>query len=243
MKKIGAVIRYECATSFKYIWIFYACVFLVVSAITLIAYFSMGNFDDVGTSALEVNSLFFVGVLGVLGFQEDFKMLIQNGFTRKYIFLSTVSLFAFVSAIMSLVDTVIGNVLPTLFSSYSSLFNGLYGYEHSIFINWLWLFLAYMFISCLFYLIILGINVVGKSGSIIIGIILGLVIGVVIPAAFRFVLPEKFVDKAIEFAIKCIGFMADGTINFMYPVLLLLMTVGILSICSYFVIRRTELKA
>ena len=45
-----------------------------------------GSFENVGTNCLEINTLFFVSILGALGFKEDFKTLIQNGFTRKYIF-------------------------------------------------------------------------------------------------------------------------------------------------------------
>lgn len=242
MKKLGTVIRYECITSFKYIWIFYACVFAVISIISLIAYIATGSFDQVGTNALEVNSMVYVGILGVMGFKEDFKMLIQNGFTRKYIFLSTFSLFAFVSAIMALVDTVLGIVLHALSGRYFSLFAGLYGYEHTAVINWLWLFLVYMLVCCLFYLIILVVNKIGKTSAVYTGIILGLIVILIIPAIFRFLLPKEFTDKIMEYALKGIGFMTDGSINFINPVALLILLAGIFSIASYFVIRRTELK-
>lgn len=243
MKKLKTVIAYECATSFKYIWIFYLIVFSAVAIISVIAYVSTGNLDKVGTNALEVNSMIYVGVLGVLGFKEDFKMLIQNGITRKYIFLSTFSLFAFVSSIMALVDIILANVLHTLSSGYNSLFSGLYGYEHTILINWLWLFLVYMLICCLLYLITLTINKIGKTASIFTGVTLGLIIVLIIPVVVKFILPQDFTNQVIEFSLKAIGFMADGTINFIYPILLLILIAGILSTCAYFVIRRTELKA
>ena len=76
----------------------------------------MGTYEDMGVSALEMNSIVFVSILGVLGFKEDFKMLIQNGFTRKYIFMATLSLFCFISGIMALVDTVVGNVIHSSFA-------------------------------------------------------------------------------------------------------------------------------
>ena len=93
MKKLKSIIRYECMTSFKYIWIFYAIQYAAVSLITLIIGISTGSFEEVGTNSLEVNTLVYVGILGVLGFKEDFKMLIQNGFTRKYIYTATFSMF------------------------------------------------------------------------------------------------------------------------------------------------------
>lgn len=169
-------------------------------------------------------------------------MLIQNGFTRKYIFLATLSLFAFTSAIMAAVDTIVGNALHAVASGYFSLFGGLYGYEHSFFLNWLWLFLAYMLVCCLLYLSILIINKIGKVASIYLAIGLGLTVVLIIPALLKFVLPEDFAEAAITFAVKAIGFVAEGAVNFLYPIMSLLLIAGILSIGSYLIIRRTELK-
>lgn len=82
MKKLKSVIQYECATSFKYIWLFYGIQYAFVTLITLILAISAGTFEDIGTNTLEINTLVYVGVLGVLGYNQDFKMLLQNGFTR-----------------------------------------------------------------------------------------------------------------------------------------------------------------
>ena len=170
-------------------------------------------------------------------------MLIQNGFTRKYIFLSTFSLFAFISGIMSLVDTILGNVLHHWFHGYHSLFGGLYGYGHSYFLGWVWLFFVYMLICCLFYLVILIINKIGKKISVYAGITLGLTIILIIPALIKFVLPKDLTDRIAAFGLKAFGFMTDGTINFMYPVFIFVLAACILNLCSYCVIRKTELKA
>lgn len=242
MKKLGTVIRYECETSFKYIWIFYACVFAVIAIIYAIACAVTGGFDQVGTNALEVNSMVYVGILGVMGYKEDFKMLLQNGFTRKYIFLSTLSLFAFVSAVMAFVDTILGNVLHIFSSRYDSFFAGVYGYGHSILLNWLLLFLVYMSLCCLLYFIVLIINKIGKMTTLIFGISLGFLFIVLVPVLFRFALPEETQNAVLEFLLKTAGFMADGTINLFYPILLFLVLGGIFGYCGYVVLRKTELK-
>ena len=109
MNKLKSIIQYECMTSFKYIWIFYAIQYAIVGLITLIIGIVSGSFENVGTNCLEINTLFFVSILGALGFKEDFKTLIQNGFTRKYIFIAALSLFSFMSGIMAFIDTVVGN--------------------------------------------------------------------------------------------------------------------------------------
>lgn len=111
MNKLKSIIQYECMTSFKYIWIFYAIQYAIVGLITLIIGIVSGSFENVGTNCLEINTLFFVSILGALGFKEDFKTLIQNGFTRKYIFIAALSLFSFMSGIMAFIDTVVGNFL------------------------------------------------------------------------------------------------------------------------------------
>lgn len=64
-------------TSFKYIWIFYAIEYAVVAAVFVLSYITNGSSGKIGTNGLEFNSFIYVGILGILGFKEDFKMLIQ----------------------------------------------------------------------------------------------------------------------------------------------------------------------
>ena len=240
MNKLKSVIQYECMTSFRYIWIFYAVQYAIISLITLIMGISTGTFENLGTNFLEMNTLIFVSILGVLGFKEDFNTLIQNGFTRKYIFIGTFSLFCFMSGIMALVDTVIGNVLHQFNNHYMSLYGRIYGYGNFI-MNWLWLFFVYVLFCSLMYLAVLVINKVGKITAIYLGVILGGIVLLTV-ALFRYVLSAKVISSIIAFVTKAMGFMADGTINYLFPALTLFILAAILGSCSYAVIRRTELK-
>lgn len=240
MKKLKSIIQFECMTSFKYIWSFYAIQYAIVFLITLIIGISVGTFKEVGTNVLEMNTLIYVGILGVLGFKEEFKMLIQNGFTRKYIFIATLSMFCFISGTMALVDTVVGNIIHHFNNDYSSLYGGLYGYEN-IFMNWLWLFLVYVMVCSLFYIGILVINKVGKTISIYLGVVIGGTVLLII-ALLRYVLSAEAVSNILEFLTKAMGFMTDGTNNYLFPVLTLLLVIVILGSGSYAVIRRTELN-
>ena len=151
MKKLRILIQYECMTSFKYIWLFYAIEYAIVLLIYVIVAILTGDPKNAGTNCLEMNTFIYVGILGALGYSEDFKMMIQNGFTRKYIFTASFVMFAFIGGIMSLVDTVTGNLLHYFLPNYSSLFGVIYGYG-DILPNWLWLFLLYMLTCSLFYL-------------------------------------------------------------------------------------------
>ena len=241
MKNLKSIIQYECMTSFKYIWIFYAIQYALIGFITIIIGLIMGTFEDVGTNCLEMNTLIYIGILGVLGFKDDFKMLIQNGFTRKYIFIETISMFCFISGTMALVDTIVGNLIHHINNNYSSVYGGIYGYGN-IFMNWLWLFLLYVTVCSLLYFIILVINKVGKNVSIYLGVVLGGVI-LLIVALFRYVFTTEIVNNILGFLMKAMGFMADGTINHIFPALTLFILAAILGIGSYEIIRCTELKS
>ena len=240
MKKLRTVVQYECVTSFKYIWIFYAVVFAVIAVISAIIFLVEGSLELVGTNCLEVNSLVYVGILGALGFKEDFRMLIQNGFTRKYIFIATLSMFGFISGTMALVDAVVGNLMYHINNNYFSVYGAIYGYDN-IFMNWLWLFLLYVTFCCLLYLIVLVINKVGKKASIYLAVVFGGIILLII-ALFRYVFTAEIVGNILEFLMKAMGFMADGTINYIFPALTLFVLATILGTGSYAIIRRTELK-
>lgn len=241
MGKLKEAIRYECSTSFKYIWYFYAIQYAIVALIYAILSISTGSTERLGVSCLETNTFIYVGIVSILGMTEDFKMLIQNGFMRKYIFISTVSLFVFMSGIMALFDTAAGNILRHIVYGYTTLFGSIYGYDN-IFISWLWLFLLYMFICVLLYLAILVIYKIGKTLSICLGVALGGIV-LLITAVFQYVLSNEAVNKIIETAAKAMGFMPDGTIIYLFPVLTLLLFVVVLGIGSYAVIRRIELKS
>lgn len=240
MKSLKSVVRYECVTSFKYIWIFYSIQYACVGLITVLIGIIMGGFEHIGTNVLEMNTFVYICVLGVLGFQEDFKMLIQNGFTRKNIYIATLSMFCFISGIMAFVDTLVGNVLHYFNKNYTSLYGGIYGYGN-IFMNWLWLFLFYVLVCCLMYLVILVINKLGKTASVYLGVCLGCMV-LLIAALFRYVFSAVTVSNISKFLMKAMGIMADGTINCLFPALSLFIAAAVLGIGAYSVIRRTELK-
>lgn len=212
----------------------------VVAFIALIIGIIMGSFEEVGVATLEINTAIYVGVLGVLGFNQDFKMLIQNGFTRKMIFTATFFMFCFTSGIMAAIDTIVSNLIHHFNDNYISLYSQLYGF-HNLFMNWLWLFLLYILVCCLLYFVILVIHKIGKTASIYLGIELGACILMLI-SAFQYVFSTELINNIVDFLMKAFGFMSDGTINYIYPVLTLVLIISILASGAYIVIQHTELK-
>ena len=239
MSKLKSAVLYEYLTKVRAIGIFYLIQYSIVALIfAIVAICTEGK--ETGSNALEFSSVVFVSVIGVLGYKEDFKALLQNGYTRKYIFGATVCMFTLLAGTLALIDTVIGNSLHYFNDNYFTLYGGIYGYGN-VFANWLWLTALYLMFCSLFYLAVLVINRVGKTVSLLIGVVVCGIILLVI-ALFKFVFPDELVSKTWEFMMKAMGFMGDGTTNLFFPVLSFLVIGVVFGIGSYAVIRRTELR-
>lgn len=239
MTELKSAVLYEYLTKVRAIGIFYLIQYLIVALIfAIVAICTEGK--ETGSNALEFSSVVFVSVTGVLGYKEDFKALLQNGYTRKYIFGATVCMFTLLAGTLALIDTIIGNSLHYFNDNYFTLYGGLYGYGN-VFANWLWLTALYLMFCSLFYLAVLVINRVGKTVSLLIGVVVCGIILLVI-ALFQFVFPDELVSKTWEFMMKAMGFMGDGTTNLFFPVLSFLVIGVVFGIGSYAVIRRTELR-
>ena len=239
MTELKSAVLYEYLTKVRAIGIFYLIQYSIVALIfAIVAICTEGK--ETGSNALEFSSVVFVSVTGVLGYKEDFKALLQNGYTRKYIFGATVCMFTLLAGTLALIDTIIGNSLHYFNDNYFTLYGGLYGYGN-VFANWLWLTALYLMFCSLFYLAVLVINRVGKTVSLLIGVVVCGIILLVI-ALFKFVFPDELVSKTWEFMMKAMGFMGDGTTNLFFPVLSFLVIGVVFGIGSYAVIRRTELR-
>ena len=242
MKKLQTAIRYECLTSVKYIWIFYTIMLSIVAAVFITLKLCLGNNENISMSALENSSIIYIGILGVMGFTEDFKMLIQNGFTRKYIFISTISMFMFIAAVLAFFDTIIGSVAPLVMTEYKNFFGLIYGIKNQYLLNWLLLFLTYTFVSSVTYFFVVLFNKIGKYFFIAFMVALGIILGFIVPLLFVYVIPENVIQNIFTFLSRIAGFTSDGTINYLYPIASLIIGTGIFGGITYLILRRTELK-
>ena len=91
MSKLKSAVLYEYLTKVRAIGIFYL-IFAIVAICT--------EGKETGSNTLEFSSVVFVSVIGVLGYKEDFKALLQNGYTRKYIFGATICMFTLLAGTM-----------------------------------------------------------------------------------------------------------------------------------------------
>lgn len=240
MKK-WPMLKFEIFTSIKPICIFYTILYSIVCITFILSYLANGNLDHSYTNAVELSSMIFLGIFGALGFIEDFKMLIQNGYLRKYIFIANILLFAVTACIMSLIDTLIGAFLHSISSDYFTMFSGLYGTNYSLLISWIWLYLVYFTICTISYMFAIFSNILGKRVWMFVAISIGLLVILVLPILVRFFIPTKILRNIITFAQSSLGFTSTG-INLWNPICLFIIISVIVGITSFLIIRKTELK-
>lgn len=242
MKKLLPIIRYECATILKYIWIFYSIMCGVVLISFALTYILTGSFGKLSLNALEINSMVYLCVMAILGSNQDFKMLLQNGYPRKYIYLGALSLFLFTSVLMTTVDMIIAAVLRGVSARYLPLFDVIYGEDHSLFINWIWTFCIYLFVCSLAYFFAVLQRKIGKIPFVITTVAIGMTVLLIIPALVLVYLPDEARAKLFTFIARVFGFLADGSTSFLNPLLALFIALSLFGTASYFLLSKTELK-
>lgn len=240
MQKLKNLIYYQCSTKLPMIGLFYLIEFattFVIATLMManhnITQFSVGNF-------LELGSMAFIGILGISSSKEDFKSLMQNGFTRQYIFLGAMGMFLFIASSMAFIDTLVGQLLHRSPLLYDSIFGFFYGYAH-VGLNWLWLTSLYLMIQSLLYLLVTTVMKIGKRAAICLGLLIGGGFLFII-ALFSYVLPVERLLDTLKFLGKLLGYTNSPHVHYGNPILTFLSLFIIFSLGTYWIIRKTELK-
>lgn len=234
--KLKALITYLCWTTIKPVCIYFLIVYGVVTIGNFCSYAITGSLDATVFNGVEFSSCIYLGVTGALGYKEDFKMAIQNGFIRKYIGLAAIMMFLFVACLMGLVDTIGANIMESVLPNYNSLIISLYGNINYV-TQWLLLTLLYVTVAISSYLVVTISNKVGAKKFYLVAIALLLVIFVITP-----VLVPTFWQNNADFMIKAMGFGAADGVNILYPISFFLAIIVLLASGSSLMIKRTELK-
>ena len=214
MNKLKEVVRFELSTSLRYLLIFYAIQYSVVAVTLFLTWLGRGSLDHPYFAALESCAMIFVLIFGAVGFTEDFKMLLQNGFTRRVHFVGALVLFASTAALLALVDTLAARALEGVAHGYWSLFTAIYGPNHTLWLQGLWRFGVYLVLVCVGYFCALTVTRLGTKRALILGIALWCAGVVILPMAFREWLPDALrydIGTGAEtFIYHCAGFTAEG---------------------------------
>lgn len=214
--------------------------FLATFSINLVAQLFMKDLEG-SRNVLEANSLIYVVIVGIFIMRDDFKMLIQNGFTRWYIFLGNISFFTFICAILSFISTTVTMLpLPRLLGEYTSLTKVIYNNDNS-FINFVLVFLLHLVVVLFGYLITLIFNRVGKNRAIILGITMGLLV-MMAPGIVLYSMTPEWRQALLNGVICLIGISSSGEVNYLVPISVLLCMALIFGCLAYRVLRRLNVK-
>lgn len=122
MKKI---LRYQCKDLAKAIIIYYIVIALILS----VAVFGIARMRDGDMNGIGFSSEFFCFIVGLCMFREYFYLLMQNGKSRKKIFLGSFFTISILSLVMSVMDTLllyIMDAIPVSNVQYMTLSSSLY---------------------------------------------------------------------------------------------------------------------
>lgn len=100
-----AALKYQFAEFKKSVIIFYAIVIAVIALfMLLIATDNSSNFNSTG--GIEMSSFIFLFVCGLNCFKETFLMMLQNGISRKTMFISRIVSMVGISVLMAIIDRI-----------------------------------------------------------------------------------------------------------------------------------------
>lgn len=235
--KLRTAIRYQILDFLKPLAIFYSVIILLMATVTIV-FGAVSSTENVSFSNMEFNSIVFLCFCGVMTFQDDFKLFIQNGMTRKMIFQSFVCEFLCVAALMALVESVVGVFLQKIFE-YHPLFFLLYENEGFL-LQFIWLFLAYTATVFLAYLAATIRNRIGKAPFILGLITLGLILFILFPA-INTASHGEFFSRLLPVIKFLMGYVGDS----FQPLNPALLFIGVILACmagSYLLTRRAEIK-
>lgn len=240
MEKFKSAYLYQFLTKFKSLSI--CCVAEWTIYILIILIVQIFDKNPSITVSIESSSAVYIGIFGSLGYKADFKALIQNGFTRKYIYCSTafslISLCAILSVLDTLADKIASAIVPFEFNAFAG--NQIYG-NTNIVKTWLLAFSLYFLTSSLLFMITLLANKIGVRRTLYIGAgIAILVVGIV--ALVKNLASDRVYASIGEFLLKLFGFLPNGELNSLYTTLTLAVAGVTAYIISFLLIRKTEIK-
>jgi hypothetical protein len=177
---------YRLSDNSKALLIFYFVIFAVMlSFILRTTLFTSSNYGTLG--GLDASSMIFIFVVSLI-FAESFKMLQQNGCSRKTIFLSFVYSTIILAVVMAVVDSLTAMLMDIITSNYESGFFQIYQARYQsmrsaqhFFEGLLWYVTAYVMMGAIGFFIT---NLYYRMGKL-----LKVLVSVGVPVFFVIILP------------------------------------------------------
>ena len=189
---ILASYKYQLSDTKRSIIIYY-CVILALLILMSVSMVTVTSSSNVTLSGMDFATVVFLFVIGLVSFKEPFKMLIQNGVSRKSMFISKILTALTITLIMSVADKIIMIVCRTFASHMDgTIYNSMFEQVYNAFLHgkpgilihadiFIYNFVLYLMMFALGTLITLVFYRMNKAGKI--------ALGVGIPVFFSFIFP------------------------------------------------------
>lgn len=232
----------------KPVYIFYAILILHLLVILIgINAFLAVNTETVEIQGFELASLIFLFVVGLNSFKESFLMFLQNGRSRKNLFISYFLSLIPLCGAMALIDNTLGTI-----GHYADLFNTIFSFNYGHFISGVWrpvlTFIIGTFWHFTLYLVSALTGYMISTFSYRLGRGMKILVSTGVPATCFLVLPlvDTYLTKGaigrffLNFIALASGFKAGN--NPLYPIgFSILFALGFATL-SYLFIRRSVIK-
>lgn len=245
MGKLREVVRFEIATSLRYPVIFYTVQYSMVAVTLFLTWLGRGSLAHPYFAALESCAMIFIFVFGALGFSEDLKMLLQNGFTRRVHFVAALVLFVVTAAFLALIDTLAARGIEAVAHGYWSAFTAIYGPNHALLLQFLWRFGVYLALACAGYFCALVVARLGTKRTVFLGIVLWCTGVLVLPTLYVELLPDawrySFGTQVNTALLHCAGFTVEG-VQLAWPIVSLAVLAALGFTACFALVRRAPLR-
>ena len=221
--------------------IFYAVMLILYALIGSLVVVDAGG--SVRISGTDNASFVFIFIVGIASFRENFHMFLQNGLSRKTLFIGSSLTILAISALMSLIDAVFSFVLSR-FITFDSFFTMVYGMGSEaagLVPGIFWRLFVYcalglvgLFIGALYYRMSKGVKILVSVGVPVFFFI-------VLPLLDYYLTGIKLYAGIFDLLSFCLGFSEGGGPGYamVFFAALSLLT----GLFTWLVLRRTEIKA
>lgn len=120
---LKAAIKYRLHDNRKAILNFYIVILIVISLIFLLSNLTRGKAEFRGTIQVELISSIFLFVVGLNSFKEIFLMFMQNGISRRTMFISQVVSTLTICGIMALIDSILAHICKVIIAQNGGLYS------------------------------------------------------------------------------------------------------------------------
>lgn len=211
--RLKQAFKYQICSSLKAVGIYYSI--MIAIRLAMVVIFVLSGNQKTNMSAMESNSMIFMGFLGVYSILEDFKFFLQNGYSRKSLIKLYTCQFLAIGAIISVVEIILA-VLCANVMNYSSLFVQIYGSQSQV-IQFLWLWGMYCIIGAVSLLFTVINYRLSKFSRIIVFIAIPIALVTLAPIIDHYLMHGVVMSALFDIMLHFFGLY--GSVNIVAPII------------------------